>query len=162
MILLMIFEFLWQVNRELMEVIESLQRRIVEEENSEELSNETDNTHEELDGVTDNMETSDVTDVLEEEIDDTLDAQIVGEVRQTDQFRNESSRECEPNCDHQNGVDPVKPEKAAGIELLQDPAVESKVKQTCKRKQPNEGGNLSTLDAGAKTSSKKARLQVAE
>ncbi|KAG2706409.1 hypothetical protein I3760_05G102900 [Carya illinoinensis] len=164
-----------QVNRELMEVIESLKCRI-EEGESTESSEETDVTHEKLDGVSDEMGICDVNNAnLEEVKADISKAQAASEVGKMDVLKIASGGECKlipgekkgrtfpekPDAaDGQNGVDP---EKAAGSKLLEDPTIESKVKQTCKR--INNGDDLSTLDIGgfgAKARSKRAKMEVTE
>jgi hypothetical protein len=173
---LIIPEFLSQVNRELMELIESLQERIVEEENVEELSEETDGSHEKLDEIADNIEICDVHCEILEEAKDT--AQIESEIWQADKLKKASGGKCtlkrggkkgrtspkQPDAANvENGVDPLEPEKADSKEP-EDPAIESKVQQTCKRKQYNhgDGGNSSTLDLEVKTRSKRAKMQVVE
>ncbi|KAF5449219.1 hypothetical protein F2P56_029690 [Juglans regia] len=160
-----------QVNRELTEVIESLKCRIEEGESSES-SEDTDVTHEKLDGVADEMGIGDVNNAnLEEAKADISKAQAASEVGKMDVLKIASGGECKlipgekkgrtfpekPDAvDGQNGVDP---EKATGNKLLEDPAIESKLIQTCKRIN-NE--DLSTLDIGAKARSKRAKMEVAE
>jgi hypothetical protein len=159
-----------------MELIESLQERIVEEENVEELSEETDGSHEKLDEIADNIEICDVHCEILEEAKDT--AQIESEIWQADKLKKASGGKCtlkrggkkgrtspkQPDAANvENGVDPLEPEKADSKEP-EDPAIESKVQQTCKRKQYNhgDGGNSSTLDLEVKTRSKRAKMQVVE
>ncbi|KAF5443635.1 hypothetical protein F2P56_036173 [Juglans regia] len=161
-----------QVNRELMEVIESLQRTIEEAETIDS-SEEIDGTHQKQDGVADSIEICDANNaILKEAKDNSLKTQIASEVWQTDQLKKASGDKCRLNpggkkgrtfstqpdaAEGQNGVDDnVKAEKASSNILL-DPAVECKVKQTCKRKQLDNGGSLSTLDVGVKTRSKRAK-----
>lgn len=107
---------------------------------------------------------------LEEAKADISKAQAASEVGKMDVLNIASGGECKlipgekkgrtfpekPDAvDGQNGVDP---EKATGSKLLEDPAIESKLIQICKRIN-NE--DLS-LDIGAKARSKRAKMEVAE
>lgn len=153
-----------------MELIESLQGRIVEEENAEELSEETDGSHEKLDEIADNIEICNVNCGILEEAKDT--AQIESKTRQADK-RKKTSGKCTLNRGGKKGRrSPNQPDSADVENGLkremddskepEDPAIESKVQQTCKRKQYSHGGNSSTLDHEVKTRSKRAKMQVVE
>ncbi|XP_030967633.1 E3 ubiquitin-protein ligase ORTHRUS 2-like [Quercus lobata] len=119
-----------QVNRELMEVIESLQREIAKE--NKESKEETDGIHEKPKGVDVSNE------IVEEAKENNLKGQIESEIQQTEKLkktsgkcaqkrsRKKGSASCKQLDDGKNGVDPSEPEKAAGEEL-QDPVAESKV-----------------------------------
>jgi hypothetical protein len=186
-ILLMISEFLSQVNRELMELIESLQSRIVEEENVELSEEESlqgriveeeylEEQGEESDGSHEKLDESDMNCAIMEEVKDT--AQIESGIRQADKLKKARGGKCtlkrgrkkertspkQPDAsDVENGVDPLKP-KMADSKEPEDPAIQSKVRQTGKRKQykHGDGGNSSTLNPEVKTRSKRAKMQVIE
>ena len=129
-ILLMIIKFLSQVNRELMEVIESLQREIAKE--NKESKEEADGIHEKAKGVDVSNE------IVEEAKENNLKGQIESEIHQTEKLkktsgkcaqkrgRKKGSTSCKQLDDGKNVVDPSTPEKAASEEL-QDPVAESKV-----------------------------------
>ncbi|XP_030960364.1 E3 ubiquitin-protein ligase ORTHRUS 2-like [Quercus lobata] len=119
-----------QVNRELMEVIESLQREIAKE--NKESKEETDGIHENPKGVDVSNE------IVEEAKENNLKGQIESEIQLTEKMKETSckctqkrgkkkgSTSCKRLDDGKNGVDPLEPEKAASEEL-QDPIAESKV-----------------------------------
>ena len=126
----MISKFLSQVNRELMEVIESLQREIAKE--NKESKEENDGIHEKPKGVYLSNE------IAEEAKENNLKGQIESEIQLTEKMKKTSgkctqkrgkkkgSSSCKQLDDGKNGVDPSEPEKAAGEEL-QDPIAKSKV-----------------------------------
>uniref|UniRef100_A0A5B6YJ20 RING-type E3 ubiquitin transferase n=1 Tax=Davidia involucrata TaxID=16924 RepID=A0A5B6YJ20_DAVIN len=157
-----------QVNRELMGVIESLQRQTKKMEENVESSEETDGTDKKSDMVAAEIEISDMNSeigILEEDKEGILNPPTKVKPQQTYRRMKESGgdllseEKLVEKPDAVNGdieISPVKPQMSDNKEV-QATFVDDKVKRTFKRKKADDGICSSTLDAGVKTRSKKAK-----
>ncbi|XP_059633421.1 E3 ubiquitin-protein ligase ORTHRUS 2-like [Cornus florida] len=147
-----------QVNRELMGVIESLQRQTKEMGENIESSEETDGTDEKSDVVAGDTEVCDKNFELSEEDEGKqgiLNSPTKIKAKQT--YKGKESLEKPDAVNGDNDVSPVKPQLSD--KKVQE-TVDGKSRRTSKRKKATDANCSSTLDAGVKTRSKKAKLVV--
>ncbi|KDP23260.1 hypothetical protein JCGZ_23093 [Jatropha curcas] len=147
-----------QVNRELMGMIELLQRRESEFENFDDSTEESDDACETIDAVADTKICNVVSETQEEAKDNILSPQRETKALQMYKPEQESSGNDESNvAGQEEGKLLEQPDNVA--ECKEQPTI-AEVKRNYRRKKTSDEGSHSLVDLGVKTRNKKAKMTV--